>query len=181
MTINKTSFEKIYRNEHDAKTKERMLLVLNVVYNNIIPAHATKDLHRSRAWASDWLKRYDKEGIDGLKDRTKSGRPTEIPEDIEYQIKKELSRSKQGWTTKQVEELIIKKSGIKYHYTHIYIVSFVNGALSKRFQERCMLILLHPMRKKTISKKDRTNIYGCTAAAAAAAAARNKVYHSIFG
>ncbi len=91
MTINKTSFEKIYRNEHDAKTKERMLLVLNVVYNNIIPAHATKDLHRSRAWASDWLKRYDKEGIDGLKDRTKSGRPTEIPEDIEYQIKKELS------------------------------------------------------------------------------------------
>jgi len=179
LTINKTSFEKIYRNEHDAKTKERMLLVLNVVYNNIIPAHATKDLHRSRAWASDWLKRYDKEGIDGLKDRTKSGRPTEIPEDIEYQIKKELSISKQGWTTKQVEELIIKKSGIKYHYTHIYIVSFVNGALSKRFQERCMLILLHPMRKKTISKKDRTNIYGCTAAAAAAA--RNKVYHSIFG
>ena len=97
-----------------------MLLVLNVVYNNIIPAHATKDLHRSRAWASDWLKRYDKEGIEGLRDRTKSGRPTEIPEDIEYQIKKELSRSKQGWTTKQVEELIIKKSGIKYHYTHIY-------------------------------------------------------------
>ena len=57
-----------------------MLLVLNVVYNNIIPAHATKDLHRSRAWASDWLKRYSEEGIDGLKDRTKSGRPTEIPE-----------------------------------------------------------------------------------------------------
>ena len=98
-----------------------MLLVLNVVYNNIIPAHATKDLHRSRAWASDWLKRYDKEGIEGLRERTKSGRPTEIPEDIEYQIKKELSSSKQGWTTKQVEELIIKKSsGIKYHYTHIY-------------------------------------------------------------
>ena len=112
-----------------------MLLVLNVVYNNIIPAHATKDLHRSRAWASDWLKRYDKEGIDGLKDRTKSGRPTEIPEDIEYQIKKELSISKQGWTTKQVEELIIKKSGIKYHYTHIYIVSFVNGVSNKRYHE----------------------------------------------
>ena len=94
MTINKTSFEKI-RNERDAKTKERMLLVLNVVYNNIIPAHATKDLHRSRTWASDWLKRYDKEGIKGLKNRTKSGRPTEIPEEISYQIKKELKESNQ--------------------------------------------------------------------------------------
>ena len=111
-----------------------MLLVLNVVYNNIIPAHATKDLHRSRAWASDWIKRYDKEGIDGLKDRTKSGRPAEIPEDIEYQIKKELSISKQGWTTKQVEELIIKKSGIKYHYTHIPCI-FVNGVSNKRYHE----------------------------------------------
>ena len=161
MTINKTSFEKIYRNEHDAKTKERMLLVLNVVYNNIIPAHATKDLHRSRAWASDWLKRYDKEGIEGLKDRTKSGRPTEIPEEIELPNKERTTRYKQGWTTKQVEELIIKKSGIKYHYTHIYTVSFVNGALSKRFQERCMLILLHPKKRKRLSKKDRTDTCGC--------------------
>jgi len=36
--------------------------------------------------------------------------------------------------------------------------------------------------RKRLSKKDRTNIYGCTAAAAAAAAAEpgNKVYHNIF-
>ncbi len=34
-------------------------------------------MHRSNPWASDWLKRYDKEGIEGLKDRTKSGRPPE--------------------------------------------------------------------------------------------------------
>jgi putative transposase len=37
-----------------------------------------------------------------------------------YQIKKELKESSQGWTTKQAEELIVKKSGLKYHYTHIY-------------------------------------------------------------
>ena len=58
--------------------------------------------------------------MEGLRNRTKSGRPSEISEETSYQIKKELKESKQGWTTKQVEELIIKKSGIKYHYTHIY-------------------------------------------------------------
>ena len=36
------------------------------------------------------VKKIDKEGIEGLKDRTKSGRPTEIPEEIVYQIKKEI-------------------------------------------------------------------------------------------
>ncbi len=61
-----------------------------------------------------------KKAIEGLKDRTKSGRPSELSEEVSYQIKKELKESNKGWTTKQVEELIIKKSGIKYHYTHIY-------------------------------------------------------------
>ncbi len=97
-----------------------MLLILNVVYQGKISAQVARDLHRSKSWACEWLKRYDKEGINGLKTRPKSGRPTEISEEVVYQIKKELKESNQRWTTKQVEELIIKKSGIKYHYIPIY-------------------------------------------------------------
>jgi putative transposase len=156
---NRESFEKIYRIEQDAKTKERILLVLNVVYQGkISAAQVARDLHRSKAWACEWLKRYSKEGIEGLKDRTKSGRPPKLSKETSYQIKQELKQSNQGWTTKQVEELIIKKSGIKYHSIHIYPVSFENGALSRRYQERYMLIQ-HPGKKKTISKKDRTDIF----------------------
>jgi putative transposase len=59
--------------------------------------------------------------MEGLKNRPKSGRHPDIPEEKVYEIKKELASTKQGWTTKQVEELIVKKSGgIRYHYTHIY-------------------------------------------------------------
>jgi len=58
--------------------------------------------------------------LDGLKDIPKSGRPTELPEEIEYEIKTILTDSNQGWSTKQVEELIIKESGIRYHSNHIY-------------------------------------------------------------
>ena len=57
-TISKTRFEKIYRSEHDTNGKERMLLVLKVTYDKQIPAQVARDLHRSRTWASDWLKRY---------------------------------------------------------------------------------------------------------------------------
>ena len=121
MNLTGESFEKFYRSEQDVKTKERMLLVLNVVYQGkVSAAQVARDLYRSKSWACEWLKRYDKEGIEGLKNRQKSGRPSELSEEICYRIKKELKESNQGWTTKQVEELIIKKSGIKYHYTHIY-------------------------------------------------------------
>jgi transposase len=57
-------------------------------------------MHRSNPWALDCLKRYDEEGLEGLWNRTKIGRPSELTEETSYQIKKELSSSNQGWTTK---------------------------------------------------------------------------------
>jgi len=82
--LSKTRFEKLYRSENDANLKERMLLILNVVYDKQIPTQVARDLHRSKTWASDWLKRYREEGIEGLKNRTKSGRLPDILEETEY-------------------------------------------------------------------------------------------------
>ncbi len=118
--LSRTRFEQLYKRESDAGVKERMLLVLNVVYDKHIPAQVARDLHRSRTWASDWLKRYKEEGREGLKNRSKSGRPPEIPQEIAYKIKNQLSSSKQGWTTKQVNDIIIQESGIQYHQIYIY-------------------------------------------------------------
>jgi transposase len=57
------------------------------------------------------------EDINGLKDRSKSGRPTEIPK-VAVRIRKELLGSKQGWTTKQVRDMIFRER--RYYYTHVY-------------------------------------------------------------
>ena len=121
MNLTKASFEKIYRAEQDAKTRERMLLVLNVVYHGMVAAHVARDLHRNRTWACVWLKRYGKEGIEGLQNKPKIGRPPELSDETSYKIKTMLKESNSGWTTKQVEEMIIKMSGKKhYHHIHIY-------------------------------------------------------------
>jgi len=120
MSLAKTQLVNLYKKENDPKVKERLLLIIKVREDGQIPFRVVEEMHRGNPWASDWLKRYDKEGIEGLKDRTKSGRPSELSQETTYQITKELKESNHGWTTKQVEELIIKKSGIKYHYTHVY-------------------------------------------------------------
>ncbi len=73
-----------------------MLLVLNVVYQGKISAHVATDLHRNRAWACVWLKRYRKEGIEGLKNKPRTGRrSSKLSEDI-YSIKTTLKESNQG-------------------------------------------------------------------------------------
>lgn len=110
----------LYKRESNTKVKERLLLILRVEGDEQLSAHVVKAIHRSKPWASYWLDRYNKEGIDGLKDRSKSGRPPEIPKELAVRIRKELLESKQGWTTKQVSDIIFRKGGVRYHYTHIY-------------------------------------------------------------
>ena len=67
-----------------------MLLVVKEEHDDVIPAYAADELHRSRPWALYWLNRFSEEGLEGLKNRRKSGRPPDIPEETIYEIKKEL-------------------------------------------------------------------------------------------
>jgi putative transposase len=88
--LTKTKLESVYRNESDIKVKERLLLVLKVKNDGMVPACAARELYRSRTWASDWLRRYHEEGMDGLEDRHKSGRPSEISNEISLRIRRNL-------------------------------------------------------------------------------------------
>ncbi|MER5176157.1 MAG: hypothetical protein ABJB73_10345 [Candidatus Nitrosocosmicus sp.] len=66
--MTKTKLVNLYKKENDPKVKERLLLlVIRVREDGQIPFRVVKQLHRSNPWASDWLKRYDKEGLKGLK------------------------------------------------------------------------------------------------------------------
>jgi len=43
-----------------------------------------------------------------LKDKKRSGRPPDVPEDVMVEIQKELSDSNTGWDFRQVMDLIYK-------------------------------------------------------------------------
>ena len=62
------------RREPNARTRVRLLGVANVLGGMAI-APAARAVGAGRATLYDWLGRYRREGIDGLRDRAKSGRP----------------------------------------------------------------------------------------------------------
>jgi transposase len=101
------------------------------VYYGRIASQVARTLHKSKGWASQWLKRYREEGLEGLKDRPKIGRRPELPPDVEYEIRWILKDRNTGWTTKQVEEIIIKESGIRYHHDYIYCIVRKRGFKQK--------------------------------------------------
>jgi transposase len=110
-----------YKNERDADVRERILLIRRVRIDKKEAASvAEKELHRSRWWAYKWLKRFDNVGLEGLKNKHRSGRPPEVSEETSAMIRKELSENKSGWMAKEVMSLIYERTGIKYHEVHVY-------------------------------------------------------------
>ena len=70
------------RNEKDADLRERILLVTQVrTDKEKASTVAEKEFHRSRWWAYKWLKRFDNAGLEGLKNKHRSGRPPKVSEE----------------------------------------------------------------------------------------------------
>ena len=126
-----------YKKEKDSNVKERILLVKRVKINKQEAASvAEHELNRSRWWAYKWLHRFDKDGLDGLKDQPRSGRPPDVPKGVMIKIKQELAESNTGWDFRQVMDLIYKKTGVRYHEVHIYRLLHKWGFKSKVPQKR---------------------------------------------
>ena len=136
-----------YKKEKDSNVKERILLVKRVKIDKQEAASvAEHELNRSRWWAYKWLHRFDKDGLNGLKDQPRSGRPLDVPKGVMIKIKQELAESNTGWDFRQVMDLIYKKTGVRYHDVHIYRILHKWGFKSKTPQKRFV---------NTASKKDK--------------------------
>ena len=62
--------------------------------------------------------------------------------------------SKQGWTTKQVNELIVRESGIRYHYTHVYRLLYKWG-FKQKIPRRVHVNTASNKEKKEFKKEQR--------------------------
>ena len=70
-----TKLDKIYKQESNADVKERIQLVRSIVQDK--QQHIedlAKELHRCKAWAYKWYKRYNENVLDGLKDKERRKR-----------------------------------------------------------------------------------------------------------
>ena len=129
--------DKAYTDEHDADVKERIILIRRVLTDKQHIESVAQELHKSRAWAYKWYKRYTDKGLEGLKDKPRSGRPPLVEHDSLMKIRKELEDSNTGWDFRQIMDIIQKRTGVKYHEVHIYRLlhkwGFVPKIPSKRF------------------------------------------------
>jgi transposase len=119
-TIAREELERACREERDADTRLRMLLVLKVKYDGMGQNQAARELHALSSWASNWIGRFEEEGMEGLRTRARSGRPPEIERDALVRIGRKVLSNQRGWTVREVRELIREDADVTYTERHVY-------------------------------------------------------------
>lgn len=108
---------KAYREETDCDVRERLLMVV-WSSEGVSSYEVGRRLNCPHSKVLYWTARFEKEGLSGLKTRSRSGKPPKLPEDSEKRIR-EIITSGSGWQTKTVKEVIYRESGITYSQRHV--------------------------------------------------------------
>ena len=118
--VSRQVLESAYNGEEEGEVKARILLILRVRADGVRPAQAVRELHRTRAWATKWLRRFHEEGLDGLKTRERNGRPPKIPKGTLLRIRRSLTKRPDGWRVCEVHEVIRKISSVTMSMRQVY-------------------------------------------------------------
>jgi len=112
--------KKAYKKEKDGKIRERILMNTYVLQGENVRKIAER-LNCTHPLVIFWKKRYEKEGLIGLKTRQRRGKPMLLSRRQEEKIKNKIAGDNPAnpWTTKRVCELIKKETGIKYTQRHV--------------------------------------------------------------
>lgn len=122
--IQKKSYEEVklaYDKEKNGRIKQRLLIILTAfkLKSSYKIAEQVKTSHTK---VQRWIKRFNKLGILGLKDKPRSGSPARLTKLQLQELDKELSREKEfsvGWRTPEIIEKIQSRFQVKYTIVHI--------------------------------------------------------------
>lgn len=112
--------KRYYKKERDGKIKERILMLIHS-YEGKTSREVGEIVKRDQKLVLYWKNRYEKEGLEGLKTKPRSGKPALLSRRQEDKIKKKIVEDNptNPWTTKKVCDLIKKETGIKYTQRHV--------------------------------------------------------------
>jgi transposase len=136
--VTREALERGCRQEHDADVRLRMLLVLKVKYDGAGQNQAARELHAQSSWAVTWVRRFEEEGIEGLRTRERSGRPPRVEQEVMAKIGREVTTDENGWTVREVRKLVREETGITYSERHVLRLLHRWGARSVVPEKRLM-------------------------------------------
>lgn len=122
--FNEYDFEKLYKNERNPNTKER-LLALQHLKEGKSKIAVGKILKRARRTISEWCKKFIDSGIEGLVNQPRSGRNPNLLKENQKAFLKELDKlqSEKGGgriVGEDIKQMLQERFNVDYHVNSVY-------------------------------------------------------------
>lgn len=103
---------------NDPKLYQRLLFISHLYGGDSVPVAASK-VKMARHSAYVWAFRWNNEGVDGLLDLPRSGRPSKLTEEQKIELK-ELLDMRDDWSTREVRSMIEEDYDVKMTENGVY-------------------------------------------------------------
>jgi transposase len=113
-----SDIKRCLKTPRDPAVRERLLMVQAALEKPL--RKAAEEFGCTHGKVDFWKKRFEEQGVRGLKTKEHPGRPRKISEEEERVIKKTVTKKNltNGWRTVHVRELISKKTDVEYTIRH---------------------------------------------------------------
>jgi transposase len=111
------------RRERDGRVGSRLLALANAP-DGMNRGAAARAAGMDRRTLRDWVRRYNAEGVEGLRDRPRAGRPCRLDEGRQATPKALILRGPKlerdgcvAWRARDLRDLVERRSGVRYSET----------------------------------------------------------------
>ena len=132
--MDRSILDEAWRAEKNLKVRERILMVLKL-HNGLSSYDVGRQHNCPHSKVLYWKYRFEQEGLTGLRDRPKSGRPHKVSSAEMKRIRR-IVEGKGYTTATEVLKLVHEQTGIQYSLMHITRLLHSWGLSRKRPSRR---------------------------------------------
>lgn len=108
---------KIKKKRIDVRIYERLLFIKHLYEGDTVP-EACKKIEISEPTGYEWRKRWNENGLEGLKPNFAGGKPPKLKKNQEKELKEKL-QERNDWTLQEIKEKIQEMFNIDYTERHL--------------------------------------------------------------
>jgi transposase len=119
--FSKQLINEAYKQEKDGRVKQRLLIILKS-FGDKSSYQVAEEVNTSHTKVQRWVKRFNRKGVEGLKDKERKGRPAKLSKKQIKSLEIKLDRKSEmraGYNTIEILHFIKQEFHISYTQRHV--------------------------------------------------------------
>ena len=138
-----TELDRLYRRTRDARLRTRAQMILLALEQQLVASEIATIVRQSEQTVRNWIKRFNAEGTEGLKDRPRPRDPVKVTPAYKERLlgvvrrrPRTLGRPYSLWTLQRLADFLAEETGIRLSHEGVRLVLKKEGIKMSRPQHK---------------------------------------------